>query len=193
MEQFDTRLLYHIKNSNTVQKFIPVSSSKLHGMEKQGITYRQGCIMKFCFRETKEEKMYEAFQNYIYKKKEERKEIYEGDGVVLGKTKRQWITLDMYPKWIITSAYPNDMYPFFQHFHKLCHCYYDEKVEEDGICFMSPEKARNYLNQVPVILVGREKERQYGFVHEFRNLKRKEGILFLKYHSEVMECVSTGT
>lgn len=192
---FDYRFLFAVKNESVLQKYLPVHGAKGKGNDRYGITYSFHHLMKLCYRKVDDRQLVKAYEEYatVFPETEDRKETYEGKGAVIGKCRDEWITIDRYPRWIVTAAYPNDMYALYQDLKDKCNCYYSETCNKEGICFMSIEKARTYINQIPVLLVGKEKERQYGFVHEFKNLKEDEAILFLEYHSEVMKCVSTRT
>ena len=192
---FDYRFLFAVKNENVIQKYLPVHIAKGKVNDRYGLTCYSSHLMKLCYRKVSEKQFMKAYEEYAtsFPEKEEREEQYEGKGAVLGKCSGKWLTAEKYPKWIVTAAYPNDMYAMYQSLKDKCNCYYSETCDKEGICFMSIEKARMYMNQIPILLVGKEKERQYGFVHEFKNLKEDEAILFLDYHSEVMKCVSTRT
>lgn len=192
---FDDRFLFAVKNESVLQKYLPVHHAKGKVSDRYGLTYSSNRLMKLCYRKVDEQQFMKAYEKYatLYPETEEREETYEGKEAVLGQIRGEWITVDSYPKWIVTAAYPNDMYALYQSLKDKCNCYYSDTCDKEGICFMSIEKARTYINQIPVLLTGKEKERQYGFVHEFKNLKEDEAILFFEYHSEVMKCVSTGT
>lgn len=192
---FDYRFLFAVKNESVLQKYLPVHLARVKGNERHGFTYSNNQFMKLYYRKVDEKQFIEAYEEYAknFPEQQEKEEIYEGKGTVIGKCRDEWIAADKYPRWIVTAAYPNDMYALYQTLKDKCNCYYSETCDKEGICFMSIEKARTYINQIPVLLVGKEKERQYGFVHEFKNLKEDEAILFLAYHSEVMKCVSTRT
>lgn len=192
-ELFDYRFLFAVKNESVIQKYLPVRISK--GNERYGLTYSNNQLMKICCRKVSEIQFLKVYEEYatLFPEAEEGEEKYKDKLAVIGKCRGEWIMADNYPRWIVTAAYPNDMYALYQSLKDTCNCYYSEICDKEGICFMSIEKARMYINKIPVLLVGKEKERQYGFVHEFKNLKEDEAILFLEYHSEVMKCVSTGT
>lgn len=192
---FDYRFLFAVKNESVLQKYLPVHISKGKDNDRYGITYSFHHLMKLCYRKVDEQQFMKEYEAYaaMFPETKDREESYEGKEAVIGKCRGEWIMVDSYPRWIVTAVYPNDMYALYQSLKDKCCCYYSETCDKKGICFMSIEKARTYMNQIPVLLVGKEKERQYGFVHEFKNLKEDEAILFLDYHSEVMKCVSTGT
>lgn len=192
---FDYRFLFAVKNESVLQKYLPVHISKGKGNDRYGLSYSFNHLMKLCYRKVSEKQFMKAYEEYAnsFPEKEDIEETFEGKQAVIGKCRNEWVAADKYPKWIVTAAYPNDMYAMYQSLKDKCNCYYSEICDKEGICFMSIEKARTYINQIPVLLVGKEKGRQYGFVHEFKNLKEDEAILFLDYHSEVMKCVSTRT
>lgn len=187
MNVFNLRTVLKEKNLRVIQNVLDTGEKKNVPTMWNGLLSMHNRIMEWRLRSVKEEELCMLIEKEI-PDTSVKMLSYEGEGVALARMKERWLLADTYRSLIITACYPNDLYSFYSRYRDRTDCCYAEKMEE-GICFMNAEQARKYLNEIPILLIGKGKDKLYGFIHDFRDLSDDQGILFLDYHSEVADLV----